>query len=87
MPTKNQAEFERSLVEALRSNNIANAISEAIITNITRKLAEKFHYYVTKIASLEAEIQLLKTGGSQWKYHNKGERVSCREIEGRCRRE
>nr|CAH7719783.1 unnamed protein product [Callosobruchus chinensis]CAH7738923.1 unnamed protein product [Callosobruchus chinensis] len=61
MPTRNQTEFERSLIEALRSNNIANAISEAIITNITKKLAEKFNYYDAKIASLEAEIQLLKS--------------------------
>nr|CAH7741556.1 unnamed protein product [Callosobruchus chinensis] len=42
MPTRTQAEFERSLVEALRSNNVANAISEAILSTITKKLAEKF---------------------------------------------
>nr|CAH7763580.1 unnamed protein product [Callosobruchus chinensis] len=61
MPTRTQAEFERSLVEALRSNNVANAISEAIISTITKKLAEKFNYYDAKIASLEAEINLLKS--------------------------
>lgn len=61
MPTRQQADFEKSLVEALRSTNVASAISEAIITNITKKLAEKFTYYDTKISALEAEIKLLKS--------------------------
>nr|CAH7714783.1 unnamed protein product [Callosobruchus chinensis] len=65
MPTRNQSEFERCLVEALRSNNIANAISEAIISTVTKKLAEKFNYYDAKIASLEAEIQLIKTSAME----------------------
>nr|CAH7719628.1 unnamed protein product [Callosobruchus chinensis] len=54
MPTRNQADFEIPLMEAL----------EAIISNITKKLAEKFHYYDTKIASLEGEIQLLKSNNN-----------------------
>nr|CAH7733642.1 unnamed protein product [Callosobruchus chinensis] len=65
MPTRNQSEFERCLVEALRSNNIANAIGEAIISIVTKKLAEKFNYYDAKIASLEAEIQLIKTSAME----------------------
>lgn len=61
MSTRQRTEFEKSLVEALKSANVANAISEAIINSVTKKLAEKFNLYDTKIASLEAEIQLLKS--------------------------
>lgn len=61
MPTRQQVDFEKCLVDALRSANVASAISEMIITNITEKLAEKFTYYDTKISSLEAEIKLLKS--------------------------
>lgn len=60
-PTRQQTEFEKCLIEALRSANVASAISEAIINNISKKLAEKFNYYDTKISALEAEIQLLKS--------------------------
>nr|CAH7736894.1 unnamed protein product [Callosobruchus chinensis] len=49
MPTRNQIEFETSLIKALRSNNIANAVTE------------KFNCYDAEIASLEAEMQLLKS--------------------------
>lgn len=61
MPTRQQTEFEKCLVEALRSANVASAISDAIINNISKRLAEKFNYYDVKISSLEAEIQMLKS--------------------------
>lgn len=64
MSTRQKTDFEKSLVEALKSNNVANAISDAIINSITKKLAEKFNLYDAKIASLEAEIQLLKSNSS-----------------------
>lgn len=67
MPTRQQADFEKCLVEALRSPNVASAISEAIISNITKKLAEKFNYYDTKISALEAEIKLLKSADNSVK--------------------
>lgn len=60
MPTKQQTDFEKCLVEELRSTNVTSAISEAIVTNITKRLAENFTYYETKISVLEAEIKLLK---------------------------
>lgn len=61
MPTRQQTDFEKCLVEALRSANIASAISDAIISNISKRLAEKFNYYDAKITALEAEIQVLKS--------------------------
>lgn len=64
MSTRQKTDFEKSLVEALKSNNVANAISDAILNSITKKLAEKFNLYDAKIASLEAEIQLLKSNSS-----------------------
>lgn len=60
MPTRQQSEFEKSLVEALSSQRVSTAICDAIITTITKKLSEKFNYYDAKIASLEAELNLLK---------------------------
>nr|CAI5820100.1 unnamed protein product [Callosobruchus analis] len=75
MPTRNQSEFERSLIDALRSNNVANAISEAIISTITKKLADKLHYYDTKIASLEAKITLLKVDSLQQQTKNNNNRL------------
>lgn len=64
MPTRAQTEFERSLIDALRSSNVTDAVSEAIISGVTKKLAERFNYYDAKIASLEAEIQLIKSNKS-----------------------
>lgn len=60
MPTRQQAEFERSLIEALRQKDISNAISELIITNISSKLSEKFEEYDNRISQLETEISNLK---------------------------
>lgn len=61
MPTRQQAEFERSLTEALRQKDISDAISEIIISTIISKLTEKFEYYDNKISQLENEISELKS--------------------------
>lgn len=57
-PPRQQNEFEKCLTEAIRSANVASAISEAIINNLTKKLTEKLNYYETKISVSEDEIQL-----------------------------
>ncbi|CAH1100050.1 unnamed protein product [Psylliodes chrysocephalus] len=61
MPTRQQTEFELSLVDALKSDSVTNAICGDIIKTITKKFAEKFNYYDAKIKSLEAEIELPKS--------------------------
>lgn len=65
MPTRQQQqqqnEFEKSLVDALKSSDVADAICEAIIKTITTKFYERFNYYDAKIKSLEAELELLKS--------------------------
>lgn len=59
MPTR-QAYFEKSFVAALRSPNVTGVISDAIISNNTKKLAGKYTYYNTNISVLEAKIKSLK---------------------------
>lgn len=44
MNTRQKAEFECFLTEALRQKDIPTAISELIIITITSKLSEKFEY-------------------------------------------
>lgn len=73
MPTRQQADFEKCLVEALRSANVASAISDAIINNISKRLAEKFNYYDAKISALEAEILMLKSNNKNIEIHSTNE--------------
>ncbi|XP_044753586.1 uncharacterized protein LOC123312997 [Coccinella septempunctata] len=61
MTTRQKSEFEKSLIEALKSDSVIKEISNAIINTISRRFAEKFNDYEAKIATLEAEIQLLKS--------------------------
>nr|CAI5821928.1 unnamed protein product [Callosobruchus analis] len=68
MPTRqNQAEFEQTLIDALKKKNVAESISKIIIDSITSSLADKFSYYDSKIAELENEIIKLKT---EYSHHN-----------------
>lgn len=60
MPTKKQIEFERYLLEALHSSDIANTINKAIINGNTIIVAEKFNNFNEKISLLETEIAQLK---------------------------
>lgn len=65
MTTRQKSEFEKSLIEALKSDNVIKEISDAIVNTISRKFAEKFNVYEAKIASLEAEIQILKSNADK----------------------
>nr|CAH7713345.1 unnamed protein product [Callosobruchus chinensis] len=68
MPTRqNQAEFEQTLIDALKKKNVAASISNIIIESVTSSLTEKFNYYDSKIAELENEIVKLKT---EYSHHN-----------------
>lgn len=61
MPTRQQVEFERSLIDVLKSQSVADAICDALIKTISNKFSERFNYFDAKIKSLEAEIELLKS--------------------------
>lgn len=65
MSTRQKSEFEKSLIEALKSENVIKEISDAIINTISRKFAEKFDLYEAKIATLESEIQVLKSNADK----------------------
>nr|CAH7748037.1 unnamed protein product [Callosobruchus chinensis] len=68
MPTRqNQAEFEQTLIDALKKKNVAASISNIIIESVTSSLTEKFNYYDSKIAELENKIVKLKT---EYSHHN-----------------
>lgn len=56
-----QNEFEKSLIDALKSSKIAEAICDAVINTLTKEFSQKFNYYDAKIKSLEAELELLKS--------------------------
>lgn len=75
MPTRQQSEFEKSLVEALTSKKVSAAICDAIVANIIEKLSEKFNYYDSKIAFLEEELNLLKNSNTVPIQNN----ISCDE--------
>nr|CAI5853329.1 unnamed protein product [Callosobruchus analis] len=61
-PTRQgQAEFEQTLIDALKKKNIAESISNIILETITSALNDKFSYYDSKIAQLEAEVSELRT--------------------------
>nr|CAI5843337.1 unnamed protein product [Callosobruchus analis] len=61
-PTRQgQAEFEQTLIDALKKKNIAESISNIILETITSAQNDKFSYYDSKIAQLEAEVSELKT--------------------------
>lgn len=64
MPTRQQVDFERSLIDVLKSQSVADAICNALIKTISNKFSERFNYYDAKIKSLEAEIDLLKSTGN-----------------------
>lgn len=61
MPPKGQTSFEQSLIDALQSKSISDAITKIIINAVTSHLAEKFKEYDEKIAKLEDEIKNLKS--------------------------
>lgn len=58
--TRQQIEFEMSLIEALSFHKVTTANVDAKISSLIIKLLEKFNQYNNKIASLEAEIGKLK---------------------------
>nr|CAH7754853.1 unnamed protein product [Callosobruchus chinensis] len=58
---KNQADFESTLMDALKKKSIAESISKMILETITSSLKEKFNYYDSKITELEKEVSCLKS--------------------------
>nr|CAH7714511.1 unnamed protein product [Callosobruchus chinensis] len=58
---KNQADFESTLMDALKKKSIAESISRMILETITSSLKEKFNYYDSKITELEKEVSCLKS--------------------------
>nr|CAH7754371.1 unnamed protein product [Callosobruchus chinensis] len=61
MPTRqSQADFEQTLIDALKKKNVADSISNVILQTVTAALNDKFNYYDDKIAQLETEIANLK---------------------------
>ncbi|CAH1994250.1 unnamed protein product [Acanthoscelides obtectus] len=66
MPTRQgQADFEQTLIDALKKKNVAESISNIILRTITSTLNDKFKYYDDKIAQLEAEIVNLKSNKNE----------------------
>lgn len=65
MATRQKSDFEKSLIEALKSDNVIKEISNAIINSVTRCFAERFNDYEAKIAALETEIQSLKSNSQK----------------------
>lgn len=62
MPTRQaQADFDNTLIDALKKKEVADSITQIIIQTITSVLSDKFKFYDDKISSLEAEIEQLKT--------------------------
>nr|CAH7729424.1 unnamed protein product [Callosobruchus chinensis] len=57
---KNQADFESTLMDALKKKSIAESISKMILETIASSLKEKFDYYDSKITELEKEVSCLK---------------------------
>lgn len=68
--TRQQIEFEKSLIEALSSQKVTTAIVDALIMSLTSKLAEKFNQYENKIASLETKVTKLETEITKLKESN-----------------
>nr|CAH7755705.1 unnamed protein product [Callosobruchus chinensis] len=58
---KNQADFESTLMDALKKKSIAESISKMILETIASSLKEKFDYYDSKITELEKEVSCLKS--------------------------
>nr|CAH7737413.1 unnamed protein product [Callosobruchus chinensis] len=58
---KNQADFESTLMDALKKKSIAESISKMILETITSSLKEKFNYYDSKITELEKKVSCLKS--------------------------
>nr|CAH7768081.1 unnamed protein product [Callosobruchus chinensis] len=54
------ADFEQTLIDALKKKNVADSISKVILQTVTAALNDKFNYYDDKIAQLETEIANLK---------------------------
>lgn len=77
--TRQKSDFEKSLIEALKSDNVIKEISNAIINSVTKCFAEKFSIYEAKIAALETEIQLLKSDSE--KVENDSYDKSCKKME------
>lgn len=61
MPTRQQTiDFESSVINALKSQNLADAIRDTIIKTISKKFFEKFNIYEAKIKSLETKLEIPK---------------------------
>lgn len=61
MPTRQGLiDFEQNLIEVLKKENVADRISNIILSTITSQLSQKFKTYDEKIIKLEEEIILLK---------------------------
>lgn len=65
MATRQRLDFEKSLIEALKSESVIKSISDAIINTISREFAKKFTLYDAKIASLEAELEILRSNNNK----------------------
>lgn len=61
MPTRQtQADFEVTLINALKKKEVTDSITQIIIQTITSALSDKFKFYDNKISQLETEIEQLK---------------------------
>nr|CAI5830930.1 unnamed protein product [Callosobruchus analis] len=62
MPTRQvQAEFEQTLIDALKKKNITETISKLILESIMSAITDIFKHYDDRIEQLEAEIADLKS--------------------------